>query len=322
MSGPVTRTDDPNTPLGRVFVWQVQDNGQGQGAPPDRISNFFHRPADNYPPDMCAQKEPRPTFPFDDGNVRILTPGLPNLADLVGTWDATVLTFVNPADPAETVELFDLGGRLRWTVAPSGRYTHIWWTPDAIFENTSGVVDLINGQMVMWAEGSPSPNLISCVDLRVTGQRISMRCDVEAGYDWDGDGSEDPSHVIGEWWRKRNGILIDDVAGTWDATLWRYTSTTDPAMAVDMVADQALAITMTVRLDSRFTVTVEPSGWTSTTDHLLIEGDRMLTRNGDTSSFVFSLGRDTWSFSGLDKYDFDGDGTLDPALLDAVMVRR
>ena len=322
MSGPVTRSDDPATPVGRVFLWQVQDNGAGQGAPPDRISNFIHGAQGEYATDVCRWKPALVTFPWDNGNVSILTPGMPGLADLVGTWDATVLYFVNPANPADTADLFESGGRMRWTVAPNGRWTQIWWTPEAIFENTSGVVDLINGQMVMWADGQPTPTPIACEDVRVTGQSIGVRCDVGVGYDWDGDGTDDPSRVVGEWRRKRTGVLINDLAGTWDATLFRYTSTTDPSVTVEGVADLGYAITMTVRLDSRFFIHVEPLGWTSTTDHLLVEGDRMLTRNGDASAFVFSLVRDTWSFTGLDEYDFEGDGTPDPAMLEVVLVRR
>jgi len=321
MSGTVTHYNDQTVPVGRVFVWQVQDNGEGQGAPPDRISNFVYRAQGNYAPDVCRWKPAMTTFPWDNGSVRILTPGMPSLADLVGTWDATVLYFVNPADAADTADLFESGVRLRWTVAPDGRYSQIWWTPDGIFENTSGVADLINGQMVMLADGSPGPIPVSCEDVRVTGQSISARCDV-VGYDWDGDGTDDPSRAVGEWRRKRTGVLINDLAGTWDAKLFRCTSTTDPATTVDMVADQGLSITMTVGLDSRFTVRVEPLGWTSTTDALLVEGDRMLTRNGQASSFVFALEGDTWRFSGLDECDLDGDETPDPAMLEVVQVRR
>lgn len=320
MSGTVTHYNDQTLPVGRVFLWQVQDNGEGQGAPPDRISNFVYRAQGNYAPDVCRWKPAMTTFPWDNGNVRIITPGMPSLADLVGTWDATVLYFVNPADPADTADLFEGGGRMRWTVAPNGRWTQIFWTPDAIFENTAGAVDLVNGRILMWGDGDP--NLIACDDVRVTGQSIGVRCDVPVGYDWDGNGSDDPSLVVGEWRRKRTGILINDLAGTWDATLMRYTSTSDPAATVEVVADLGYAVTMTVRLDSRFFIHVEPWGWTSTTDWLLIDGDRMLTRNGDASAFVFSLERDTWSFSGLDEYDFDGDGTPDPAMLEVVLVRR
>jgi hypothetical protein len=123
-------------------------------------------------------------------------------------------------------------------------------------------------------------------------------------------------------WKKRTGLLIDDVAGAWDATMWRYTSTADPSVTVDAVEDLGYSITLTVRLDSRLSFVVEPVGWTSTTDVLLLDGNQMLTRNGDDSqTFVFAFEGDTWSFSGLDSYDFDGDETQDPATLEVVLVR-
>jgi hypothetical protein len=327
MSGPVTRSNDPLTPVGRVFVWQVQDNGQGQGAPPDRISNFFHRPADNYPPDVCRYKPALATFPWDNGNVTILTPGQRNLADLVGTWDATFLYYINPDDPADTVSLSAGGMRLRWTVAPDGRWTQIFWTPEAIYENTSGVVDLINGAMIMWADGDPDP--ITCESAtggRVTGERITGDCLVDHGYDWDGDGSDDdPTRVVLEFRRKHTGVLINDLAGVWDLTVFHITSLADPALTVDL-EDLGATATMTVRLDSRFFFRFEPSGWTTTTDWMLLDGDRILTRShdGNTASGVFSLARGTWTASvvgGFD-YDFDGDGTPEPARVDMVGVRR
>jgi hypothetical protein len=71
LSGPVTRSDRPDVDPGTVFVWRVQDNGQGQDAPPDRVSNFFYRPWDNYPPDRCQRQTDFPTFPWDNGSVRI-----------------------------------------------------------------------------------------------------------------------------------------------------------------------------------------------------------------------------------------------------------
>jgi hypothetical protein len=320
LSGPVTRTDDPDTPVGRVFVWQVQDNGEGQGAPPDRISNFFHRPADNYPPDVCQEKQPRLTFPWDNGGVRILTPGGPSLADLVGTWDATLFVYYRLPDLGDTLDVLAEGRGARWTVAPDGRYSMVWWTPGAILENVSGTVDVVNGQMIQTADEDPEVILVQ--DLRVTGSTISGGGDFAFGHDWSGDGEEDPSRIVSEWRRKRSGVLVNDLAGTWDATVFRYTSTADPNTTVDLVKDESLSITLFVGLDSRFYLVVEPGGWTSTTDELLIEGNQMLTRNDDASAFVFSLEGDTWSFTGLDQYDFDGNGTPDPATLEVVLARR
>ncbi len=321
LSGTVTRSDNPSTPVGRVLVWQVQDNGAVQGAPPDRISNFAHKAQGDYSPDVCRWKHPMTLYPWDNGNVQILTPGAVSLADLVGTWDATVLYFINPANPADTADLFENGGRMRWTIAPDGRWSQIWWKPGVIFENTAGIMDLVNGQLVMWAGDDPNPTPVACQEMRFGGSTMSARCDVGAGYDWDGDGDDDPSRLVAEMRLKRTGVLVNDLAGAWQATVFRYTSTANPNATVDLVEDKSYSIMLIVGLDSRFYLVVEPGGWTSTTDALLVEGDQMLTRNGDASAFVFALKGGTWSFTGLHAYDFDGNGTREPATLEVSLVR-
>lgn len=321
LSGTVTHSDNPSTPVGRVLVWQVQDNGAVQGAPPDRISNFAHKAQGDFAPNVCRWKSPMTLFSWDNGNVQILTPGTVSLADLVGTWDATVLYFVNPANSADTADLFKNGGRMRWTIAPDGRWSQIWWKPGVIFENTAGVMDLVNGQLVMWAGDDPNPERITCEEMRFGGNTMSARCFVEHGYDWDRQGGDDPSYLVAEMRLKRTGVLVNDVAGAWQATVFRYTSTAYPNATVDLVGDKSYSIRLVVGLDSRFYLVVEPGGWTSTTDALLLEGDQMLTRNDDASAFVFSLKGGTWSFTGLDAYDFDGDGTKEPATLEVSLVR-
>jgi hypothetical protein len=322
LSGPVTRSDDPDTPVGRVFVWQVQDNGEGQGSPPDRISNFIHRPADNYPPDVCLQKSSLTTFPWDNGNVRILTPGMPNLADLVGTWDAMALLYIRLPDLGDTADAVAGDREVRWTVAPDGRFSMLWWHPGEIFENVTGAADLVDGQMRLSYDGGPT--LVMPQEGRITGSTMYGGGDIPFGYDWDGDGEDDdPTRVVMEMRKRRTGILIDDLAGVWDAIVWRYTSTDDPAVTLDVLAEEGRAVILTVALDSRLYFVIQPEGWTSQTTTVLIDGNQLLARDGSESeSFVFSLKRDTLSLSGLQAVDFDGDGTQDPAVLEAVLVRR
>jgi hypothetical protein len=322
MSGPVMHYGDPAIPVGRVFVWRVQDNGEGQGAPPDRISNFRYNPADNYPADICRQKWALPMVPWDNGGVRILTPGMPNLADLVGTWDATKGICVNLANPADTQSLVTADSRIRRTIAPNGRHTTVFWTPGSpgeIWENTSGWMDVVNGVVRESYDGS---SMVLEVPLDLTGNVWRVELDANVCH-WDDDDEEDPSHLVMESRRKRTGILIDDIAGVWDAVVWRYTSPTNPDTTLDVLAEEGRAVILTVNLDSRLWFVIQPEGWTSQMTTVLIDGNQLLARDGgESESFVFSLKRDTLSFSGLQEVDFDGDGTQDPAILEAVVVRR
>jgi hypothetical protein len=205
------------------------------------------------------------------------------------------------------------------TVAPDGAFSMVWWVPGEIIENIHGAMEVANGEARVTAP--EAPGVVVVARLWRVGSAVWMESD-QLGHDFDGDDEEDWSHVIGLSQPKTTGTLINDLAGVWDAIAWRYTSTDDPTVTLDVLADGEHAITVTVSLDSRLYFVVEPEDWTSTTDELLIDGNQMLTRNDHSQSFVFSLEGDRWSFSGLDAVDFDQDGTQDPAILEAVVVRR
>ena len=320
LSGPVTRSDDPETPVGRVYVWMVVDGGEGGDAAPDRISSFVHRPGDNLPPDICQQQWRLDTYRWDHGGVRILTPGAPGLADFVGTWDATKFVCTNLAEPSESQSLITPDFRIRHTVSPSGQLTNMFWTPGPpamLLENTSGWMDVVDG--IAYVHSDEASFVIE-YPADLTG--IVLRAEFDAPVcHWDEDEVEDPSHVIWEMRRKLTGVLIEDVAGAWDATEWRNTSVADPGTSVDLVADEGLSITMTVLRNSKVYLSVEPGGWTGDRDWLLLEGDRILTRSadGDGASFVYSLKKDAWSFSGVNEHDFGGGN--EPAVLEVALVR-
>lgn len=321
LSGPVTRSDNPHFYVGGVFLWRVQDNGDGQSAEPDRISSFVWQPEQNYPPSACVwQPESMVMDPWTNGNVQIRGDNEDfGLADMDGTWDVSLMTFTWLDDPRVTFDALAEGRQARLTVAPDGRFSMVWWVPGEILENSHATMEFVDGEARITTP--EAPGVVTTVRLWRVGDAVLGESD-QLGHDFDGDGEEDWCHVVTLFRPKTTGVLVDDLAGTWDATVWRYTSTSDPSKTVEVVADLDLSITLTVGLDSRFSFTVEPLGWTSTTDELLLDGNQMLTRNDDASSFVFALEGDTWSFSGLDEYDFDDDGTPDPATLEVVLARQ
>jgi hypothetical protein len=322
LSGPVTRSDNPQFYLGGVFLWRVQDNGQGPSAAPDRISSFVWNPSHNYPPSACLwQPESMTMGPWTNGGVDIRgdNEGL-GVADMVGTWDATLLRMIWLEDLSDTLDVTAMGDRMRMTVAPNGDATNVWWRPGEIWENTQLHMEVANGEAVITAPEAPG------VDIRARLWRVGDAIWIESdqmGHDFDGDDEDDPSHVMGLLQRKTTGVLIEDLAGTWVATTWRYTSTADPNVVLEVVPDGVHSVTVTVTLDSRISFVIMPEDWHSTTDELLIEGDTFMTRDGSGSeSFVFSLEGGTLSLSGLQEVDFNHDGIQDPAMLEAVLVRQ
>jgi hypothetical protein len=318
MSGPVTRSNNPDTPVGRVFFWQVQDNGEGQGAPPDRVSNFIHRPGNNYAPDVCKWKYPLTTFPWDNGNVRIMTNSGLGLADLVGTWDATVFLYVSLEDPADTADAVAAGVNERTTIAPDGRMTSVFWTPDAIVESGRARLDVVNGEVLVTADaGGP---VVETLHVRRSGNMWYLEGDVPDGPDFNGDGQDDPSHVLMVARMKRTGTLIGDLAGTWDATGWRYISEPTRRDTVNLLG-RGVAVSFAIGLDSRYTLTASPGG--TQLGELLVEGSTLLTRNRTGAiahAYTFGLRKNTLSFTGPDQFDFGGGPA--PATLEAVLVRR
>jgi hypothetical protein len=120
---------------------------------------------------------------------------------------------------------------------------------------------------------------------------------------------------------KKTGILIDDLVGVWDATVFRYVSVADPPVVVDLIA-QGVTLTVTIGPDSRWAVVV--NGGDPEMSEWLIEGDQLITRNGESQAFTFALEGDVLSMEGATAFDMDGDPNTpdEPAMLELVLVRQ
>jgi len=316
LSGPVTRSDDPLTPVGMVFVWRVVDNGQGKGAAPDEVSDFLYSP-NNFPPGACIRQPGLITYPWDNGNVRINSTGNAlSQADLVGTWDASTFVYVSTDNPADSLDRLAQDQRVRMTVAPDGRFSMVWWRVGEMFESIAGTMEVVNGQVLA---SSPEDDDVVGPSVGRIGQTLWI--DTDAAANFDGDDVEDPARVFGVFQLKKTGVLIGDLVGVWDATVFRYVSTAAPADMVDLIA-QGVSLTITIEPDSRWTVLVNDDD--SDTSEWLIEGDQLLTRNGESQAFTFALEGDVLSMEAATTYDLDDNpGTEDePATLEVVLVRR
>ncbi len=316
LSGPVTRSDNPDTFVGAVFVWRVEDNGEGPDAPPDRISDFLWRPEDNFPPGACIRQPDLITYPWDNGNVQVAVTGNAlSQADLVGTWDASTFVYVSTANPADSLDALAQDMRVRLTVAPDGRYSMAWWEPGEMFESIAGTMEVVNGQVLLTTYEEQD---VVTLDMGRLGKTLWLDTD-DAGANFDGDDIEDPARLFAVFQLKKTGTLIGDLVGVWEATVFRYISEPAQADTVDLIP--GVELTVIIEPDSRWTVVINPGG-DSDTSEWLIEGNELLTRNGESQVFTFVLDADVLSLAGATTFDFDGIPPDELATLELVLVRQ
>ena len=309
LSGPVTRSDRSEDDVGRVYLWQMEDNGQGPDGPPDRVSNFVRAQQGNFHPRVCVRQPALDTYPWDNGGIRILRTG-DDLAssDLVGTWDARAWVYTNLNRPGQVQDMTAMGVSTRLTVAADGRFSIVWWASGTVFENTSGTMEVVDGQVVV-NPYEESPAMLAAGRF---GPTFWFDTD-DTTTDFDGDGDDDPARLFAAMRLKTAGTLIGDLVGEWEATVYRYSRVADPNEVVDMIA-QGVTFTFIIGPDSRFTSVVDGSEHTS---EFTVEGDEFLTRD---VTLAFQLADDEMTLEGAVDHDF-GSGS-EPATLELVLVRQ
>lgn len=118
-------------------------------------------------------------------------------------------------------------------------------------------------------------------------------------------------------------VAVEDLAGTWNATEFVFSNFDDPVVDFDVI-DAGGDVSIIIRADNTYTIT-------SVLLDLDIDGDWVLDGNvltfddgtADEVAFDISLDGNTLTVHTEDvEFDFDEDGTDDPAQLDATFVRQ
>jgi hypothetical protein len=113
----------------------------------------------------------------------------------------------------------------------------------------------------------------------------------------------------------------EELAGTYDVTVFEFTNPDSTAEKVDLV-DEGAVIEITISAAGAFTIDVDGDTETGT---ITIDGnDVTITVGGDAATGTIDQNGDTVTIT-LDtgvEFDFDGDGTDDPATLRIVMTRQ
>jgi hypothetical protein len=121
------------------------------------------------------------------------------------------------------------------------------------------------------------------------------------------------------------GVQLADLAGTWNITLLEFSEVGGSA-TVDLIADLSGTATIDIESDGAYTLTVTVQGVPETeTGTITVVGNEItlagasdaalgtISRNGDTVTIDFDAGVE---------FDFDDDGSDDPATLRIVMVKQ
>jgi hypothetical protein len=121
-------------------------------------------------------------------------------------------------------------------------------------------------------------------------------------------------------------IVVEDLIGTWNATEFVFSNFEDPVTDVDVI-DLGGEVTIIIRADNTYTVQLElPGAEPEEVDgEWVLNGDVLTFDEGTADETVFniSLSGTTLTIHTEDlEFDFDEDGTDEPAQLDATFVKQ
>jgi hypothetical protein len=116
------------------------------------------------------------------------------------------------------------------------------------------------------------------------------------------------------------GVSVDDLEGTWNATAFEFTDQTNTSQQVDLIS---LGATYTLTIESPNAVSsvfIFEGNTDSNSNNFTISRDTLVA-NGDT--FIVDLTGDVLLLTNLgEAFDFDDDGSDDPATLRIELVRQ
>jgi hypothetical protein len=246
------------------------------------------------------------------------------VADLVGTWRATTFSFTSQANASQSFDLIVQGGRMTLTVASDSTYTMVLAPPGEVPDIVTGALVVEEGFLLVTDNSVPGETIAFTMNL--SGNRLELVTD-EAEFDFDGDGVDEPA-VLTIVLQRVLGTTVADLEGSWEASEFRFISAPSAADTVDLIAAGGSFAVM-IAADGRYTANMTAPGELPAIEigTLLIEDNELiLVADSDPAKpqvLTFELtAADTLELAGDETFDFDGDGTEDPAVLEVVLQRR
>jgi len=244
------------------------------------------------------------------------------IGDLVGTWNATTVTYTSQENAADRVDRIAGGGFASVTVVASGGYMFVLLPADGDAEVASGFMVIESGFLL--AQNILEPGVTVAFAMTVTGSTLGLVSD-EPTYDFNGDQEEEPA-ILQIGLRRASGPTVPDLEGSWVATEYRLISQPTAVDTFDVIAENG-SLSFTFDELGRYTANVAEPGEPPIveTGAATIQGDRLILiavgQPSEPTEFVVQVSGDTVALQRQTHFDFGGDGTLEDARVEIVLNR-
>ncbi|MFC1500384.1 hypothetical protein ACFL6T_05155 [Candidatus Zixiibacteriota bacterium] len=241
------------------------------------------------------------------------------LAEMEGAWVATDWTYVDPEDPSTSLNaITERNDIVTWVFDATGGFDVVQSRVDQDIDQFGGTSELF-GNISASDDGSGNMHYV-VFDVTASAFEFSMA-------DW-----TDPlqSGTSSAW---RTDVRMvpytpatsTDFEGDWVASQWLLSDPYDVHADYDMVVGGG-SFSLTINSGGTFSFSITFPGETTEngTGTWEIFGDLLLLTDdadGYVSAMQYTVGTDTFSmFSNNDSWDFNEDGSDEPALLNVIMV--
>ena len=118
------------------------------------------------------------------------------------------------------------------------------------------------------------------------------------------------------------GLSAEQLNGTWNANEFRYTSPADPTQTVDIISSQGASFTVTVASDSTVSTVMDDGQGGSSSDSGTFDATASVLTLGSTAFTADRAGDRLTLVDTASSYDFDSNGSDDPATLTISLIRQ
>jgi hypothetical protein len=244
------------------------------------------------------------------------------LEGLVGTWNATLFKYTSRTNPNLSVDAIAAGGVASMSVGSEGDYSVVVVIPGDPVNVIKGSLVVTDGTIVVHDAREDETLTFQAT---ITGLALAMLTN-HATFDFVGAGNEELA-TLEIVWEPASGTSMADLEGTWEGAELLFISQPDEADTVDVISDGG-SLTLIIDDDGSYGLAMTlpedlPALENGTVfideARLILIGDSPLS---DVMVFNFELAADTLFLDGNSEYDFDDDGTDEPALIEAELQRQ